>query len=286
MIAWGFLISAERLAEAEARECGARRRASGRGRSRHRSRRHERCAGFGERCLPGGGQLFAVGKDQRLRLEWSGPHADRGGLTWSLHHHGTCPRQRKITFSINRGCTSATLERPPQSTWSAPVSPSLTRTVGNSRAWQDLLGRTFTGPSRSQPRLWRSTRIENPLMLPPLIRATAANPERPRSEERGVHHGAGGGGDGRDHRHGRALDRIGTLYQAKAEAQRAADAAALTAARMISISGMTGDPTNGNADATLGCRSAAERPASLPLRPRSSWPRQHRTLSMPHPPAP
>jgi Flp pilus assembly protein TadG len=37
---------------------------------------------------------------------------------------------------------------------------------------------------------------------------------------------------------------IGTLYQAKAEAQRAADAAALTAARLISISGITGDPTN------------------------------------------
>jgi Flp pilus assembly protein TadG len=37
---------------------------------------------------------------------------------------------------------------------------------------------------------------------------------------------------------------IGTLYQAKAEAQRAADTAALTAARMISISGITGDPGN------------------------------------------
>ena len=37
---------------------------------------------------------------------------------------------------------------------------------------------------------------------------------------------------------------IGTLYQAKAEAQRAADAAALTAARVISISGITGDPNN------------------------------------------
>jgi Flp pilus assembly protein TadG len=37
---------------------------------------------------------------------------------------------------------------------------------------------------------------------------------------------------------------VGTLYQAKAEAQRAADAAALTAARVISISGITGDPTN------------------------------------------
>ena len=39
---------------------------------------------------------------------------------------------------------------------------------------------------------------------------------------------------------------VGTLYQAKAEAQRAADAAALTAARVISISGITGDPTNGS----------------------------------------
>lgn len=37
---------------------------------------------------------------------------------------------------------------------------------------------------------------------------------------------------------------IGTLYEAKAEAQRAADAAALTAARVISISGITGDPGN------------------------------------------
>jgi hypothetical protein len=37
---------------------------------------------------------------------------------------------------------------------------------------------------------------------------------------------------------------IGTFYQAKAEAQRSADAAALTAARVISISGITGDPTN------------------------------------------
>lgn len=39
---------------------------------------------------------------------------------------------------------------------------------------------------------------------------------------------------------------IATLYQAKAEAQRAADAAALTAARIISISGITTDPTNGS----------------------------------------
>jgi hypothetical protein len=37
---------------------------------------------------------------------------------------------------------------------------------------------------------------------------------------------------------------IGTLYQASTEAQRAADAAALTAARVISMSGITGDPSN------------------------------------------
>src|SRR5271155_3365727 len=46
---------------------------------------------------------------------------------------------------------------------------------------------------------------------------------------------------------------IGTLYQAKAEAQRAADASALTAARMISISGITGDPTNSSGDWTDVC---------------------------------
>ncbi|MFY9950540.1 MAG: pilus assembly protein TadG-related protein, partial [Candidatus Sulfotelmatobacter sp.] len=40
---------------------------------------------------------------------------------------------------------------------------------------------------------------------------------------------------------------IGTLYEAKAEAQRAADAAALAAAQVISISGLTGD-TSGAAD--------------------------------------
>jgi Flp pilus assembly protein TadG len=37
---------------------------------------------------------------------------------------------------------------------------------------------------------------------------------------------------------------VATLYQAKAEAQRAADAAALAAARVISISGITTDPAN------------------------------------------
>jgi len=37
---------------------------------------------------------------------------------------------------------------------------------------------------------------------------------------------------------------VGTLYQASTEAQRAADAAALAAARVISLSGITGDPAN------------------------------------------
>lgn len=37
---------------------------------------------------------------------------------------------------------------------------------------------------------------------------------------------------------------VGTLYEASAEAQRAADAAALAAARAISLSGITGDPNN------------------------------------------
>jgi Flp pilus assembly protein TadG len=46
---------------------------------------------------------------------------------------------------------------------------------------------------------------------------------------------------------------IGTLYQAKAEAQRAADAAALAAARVISISGITGDPDNTSGGWVLVC---------------------------------
>jgi Flp pilus assembly protein TadG len=37
---------------------------------------------------------------------------------------------------------------------------------------------------------------------------------------------------------------VGTLYQASAEAQRAADQAALAAARVLSLSGITGDPKN------------------------------------------
>jgi Flp pilus assembly protein TadG len=55
---------------------------------------------------------------------------------------------------------------------------------------------------------------------------------------------------------------IGTFYQAKAEAQRTADAAALTAAREISISGMTGDPTNSASSWQQICGGASS-PATL-----------------------
>jgi Flp pilus assembly protein TadG len=56
---------------------------------------------------------------------------------------------------------------------------------------------------------------------------------------------------------------IGTLYQAKAEAQRAADAAALTAARVISLSGVTGDPdTTTSWQAVCGTTGAATVAAS------------------------
>jgi hypothetical protein len=44
-----------------------------------------------------------------------------------------------------------------------------------------------------------------------------------------------------------------TLYLAKEEAQRSADAAALAAARIISVSGITGDPTNKSNDWSLIC---------------------------------
>jgi Flp pilus assembly protein TadG len=51
---------------------------------------------------------------------------------------------------------------------------------------------------------------------------------------------------------------VGTLYQASAEAQRAADTAALAAARMLSSSGMTGDPTNGSNTWIATCASATQ----------------------------
>ena len=53
---------------------------------------------------------------------------------------------------------------------------------------------------------------------------------------------------------------IGTLYQSSAEAQRAADAGALAAARLISMSGLTGDP---NTTATWGQTCASGGPAGL-----------------------
>ncbi len=54
---------------------------------------------------------------------------------------------------------------------------------------------------------------------------------------------------------------IGTLYEARAEAQRAADAAALTAAQVISASGITGDPANATSSWQLICDGASS-PAS------------------------
>src|SRR5258708_20886532 len=50
---------------------------------------------------------------------------------------------------------------------------------------------------------------------------------------------------------------IVTLYLANAEAQRSADAAALAAARILSISGMTGDPTN-TGSWQLACETATQ----------------------------
>ncbi|HET6176272.1 MAG TPA: pilus assembly protein TadG-related protein [Candidatus Sulfotelmatobacter sp.] len=53
-----------------------------------------------------------------------------------------------------------------------------------------------------------------------------------------------------------------TLYLAREEAQRSADAAALAAARLISISGITGDPTNASASWQAICGPGGS-PASL-----------------------
>jgi Flp pilus assembly protein TadG len=55
---------------------------------------------------------------------------------------------------------------------------------------------------------------------------------------------------------------IGTLYEAKAEAQRAADAAALTAARVISISGITGSNQTDWGQICGGASSAATQAAT------------------------
>ena len=49
---------------------------------------------------------------------------------------------------------------------------------------------------------------------------------------------------------------VGTLYQASAEAQRSADAAALAAAKVLSFSGLTGDPKNTSGQWSLACAAA------------------------------
>ena len=49
---------------------------------------------------------------------------------------------------------------------------------------------------------------------------------------------------------------IGTLYEARAEAQRSADAAALAAAKVLSSSGITGDPTNSSKQWSNACDAA------------------------------
>jgi hypothetical protein len=51
---------------------------------------------------------------------------------------------------------------------------------------------------------------------------------------------------------------IGTLYQASAEAQRSADAAALAAAKVLSFSGLTGDPKNASGQWSFACAAATQ----------------------------
>jgi Flp pilus assembly protein TadG len=51
---------------------------------------------------------------------------------------------------------------------------------------------------------------------------------------------------------------VGTLYQASSEAQRAADASALAAARVLSASGLTGDPTNSSGSWPTICAVATQ----------------------------
>lgn len=51
---------------------------------------------------------------------------------------------------------------------------------------------------------------------------------------------------------------VGTLYQASAEAQRSADQAALAGAKVLSLSGMTGDPTNVSGQWSAACAAATQ----------------------------
>jgi Flp pilus assembly protein TadG len=64
---------------------------------------------------------------------------------------------------------------------------------------------------------------------------------------------------------------IGTLYQAKAEAQRAADAAALAAARVISISGITGDPNNNAGGWQLTCSATGAATVTATAVAQAQW---------------
>jgi Flp pilus assembly protein TadG len=51
---------------------------------------------------------------------------------------------------------------------------------------------------------------------------------------------------------------VGTLYQASAEAQRSADQAALAGAKVLSFSGMTGDPANTSSQWSAACTAATQ----------------------------
>ena len=51
---------------------------------------------------------------------------------------------------------------------------------------------------------------------------------------------------------------VGTLYQASADAQKSADAAALAGARVLSLSGITGDPKNSSGNWSAACASATQ----------------------------
>jgi hypothetical protein len=51
---------------------------------------------------------------------------------------------------------------------------------------------------------------------------------------------------------------VGTLYEASTEAQRSADAAALAAARVLSLSGLTGDPQNSSQQWSYACSLATQ----------------------------
>jgi len=51
---------------------------------------------------------------------------------------------------------------------------------------------------------------------------------------------------------------VGTLYEASTEAQRSADAAALAAARVLSLSGLTGDPQNSSGQWSSACTLATQ----------------------------